>query len=117
MNKYLVTVMLILSPLSAFASKMDGTWNGNFEASFGSVQFSAVYKVSGEKLSGNITATVGGNLIESEIENGVISGDTIEYSFDGGRGRLLTHKGKLVNDNEILIDSSTGIEIKLTRVE
>ena len=102
----------LLSPPGAFASKMDGTWN----ASFGSVQMTAKYKVSGEKISGTINLIKRGNQMINKIENGTVSGNTFEYNYKL-RGKAVTHKGKLVNDNEILIESSAGREITLTRVE
>ncbi|MDG2167582.1 MAG: hypothetical protein P8L44_06605 [Opitutales bacterium] len=116
MKKYIVTILLILSPLCAIASKMDGTWKGKVDSSYGLLDMTAVYQVSGEKVSGTITLSLGGQQMENQFDGGSISGDTFEYTYNL-QGNSITHKGKFANDNKMVIDSSSGTEITLTRAE
>lgn len=58
-------------------------------------------KVDGKKLSGTIVSDMG----ELEFTNGEITGDTFEYKFEI-EGYSIMHKGKILNEKEIKINSS-----------
>jgi hypothetical protein len=99
MKKIYVTTMLVLfGTVLLFASKVEGKWNATIETDNGPWDFSVVYKVSGEKISGEFITDYG-NL---EFGEGKVSGNDFEYSFDI-EGVKHTHKGHMINDNEIKI--------------
>ncbi len=115
MKKYLISAFLLFGPVCAFASEISGAWKSNFDSSYGPVQIIAEYKVSGEKISGTIALSIAGSNGETAIKDGVISGDTFEYSYSA-QGTTISHQGKLVSANEIAITSSTGYEFTLKPV-
>ena len=98
---FISTLLIVFCSTLVFASKVDGKWNASIDTDNGVWEFSVVYKVSGEKISGEFITDYG-NL---EFGDGKVSGDEFEYSFDI-EGVKHTHKGKLVNDKEILIKYS-----------
>lgn len=97
-------------------SKISGNWKGQGNSSYGTVDISPMYEVSGDKIMGKITLSIQGTQIEGEIRNGTVSGDTFKYSYSL-RGNEISHEGTLVNDNEIVINSSSGTKFTLARVE
>lgn len=102
MKKFFIsTLLIIFCSTLVFASNVDGKWNASIDTDNGVWEFSVVYKVSGEKISGEFITDYG-NMIFSD---GKISGKEFEYSFDI-EGVEHTHKGKLINDKEILIKYS-----------
>ncbi|NQU54899.1 MAG: hypothetical protein HQ522_20450 [Bacteroidetes bacterium] len=98
---FVSTIMVLFCSSLVFASEVEGKWKGSIDTDNGPWEFSVVYKVSDEKISGEFF-TEYGNL---EFGEGKISGKEFEYSFDI-EGVKHTHKGKLINDKEILIKYS-----------
>jgi len=102
MKKYFISaVMVLFCSTVLFASKVEGKWDASIETDNGPFEFSVIYKVDGDKISGEFTSDYG-NL---EFGEGKISENEFEYSFDI-EGVKNTHKGKLISDNEILIKYS-----------
>ena len=79
-----------------------GTWNAKIETENGPWEFSVVYKVDGEKITGEFITDYG-NL---EFGPGEIKGKKFEYSFEI-EYVTYTHKGELISENEILIQSTS----------
>jgi hypothetical protein len=108
--------MMILCSTMVFASKVDGKWKASIETDNGTFEFTVVYKVDGEKITGEFFSEYG-NLAFGPGK--MIGEKEFEYTFDIDYVKN-THKGKLVNDNEILIKSNNANgderEIKLTKV-
>ncbi|MBL8174456.1 MAG: hypothetical protein JNK48_07295 [Bryobacterales bacterium] len=94
---------LALFACSALAADISGTWKGMVETPNGSAERTFVFKVDGEKLTGETTSSLMG---KSAIMDGKISGDTLSFKihlkFDGNDLEA-GYKGKV-----------TGSEIKMT---
>ena len=98
---FVSTIMLLLCTTMVFASKIDGKWAASVDTDNGTLDFTLTYKVDGEKLSGIIASDMG----ELEFTDGKVSGDTFEYKFYI-EGYSITHKGTVLNEKEIKINSS-----------
>jgi hypothetical protein len=113
---FLATAMMILCSTMVFAAKVDGKWKASIDTPNGVFEFSVVYKVDGEKITGEFFSEYGNLAFGPGI---MISAKEFEYSFDLEYVKN-THKGTLINDNEILIKSTNAngdaMDIKLTRV-
>jgi len=102
MKKIVVSIFMVLfCTTMLFASKIDGKWAASVDTDNGTFDFTLTYKVDGDKLSGTISTEMG----DLEFTDGKVNGDTFEYKFDI-EGYSITHKGKILNDNEIKILSS-----------
>jgi hypothetical protein len=80
------------------AADVTGTWKGTAETQFGTVERTFVFKVDGNKLTGETSSDRFG---KSTIEDGKIDGDnlsfTITVSFQGNEGKV-NYKGKVSGD-------------------
>ena len=90
--------MSLLTTLVVFAENVSGTWKGSYPGRDGQTRESTiVLKAEGEKLTG----TVAGGRGESEIKDGTIKGDDINFSVVrnfGGNDVTVKYKGKVVGD-------------------
>ena len=102
MKTIFISVILVLfSSTILFASDIEGKWAGNIETDNGTFEFTLTYKVDDKKLSG----TFASDMLEIKFTDGKIKGNTFEYKFEI-EGYSIIHKGKVINDNEIKINSS-----------
>ena len=80
------------------AADVTGTWKGTAETQFGKVERTFVFKVDGNKLTGETTSNMFG---KSTIEDGKIDGDnlsfTITINFQGNEAKA-NYKGKVTGD-------------------
>jgi len=93
--------LLCLMALFAFtvsAADVSGTWKGTAQTPNGPVERTFVFKVDGNKLTGETTSDMFG---KSTIENGKVDGDNISFSitvnFQGNEGKV-DYKGKVDGD-------------------
>ena len=93
--------LLLFCTTILLASKIDGSWAASVDTDNGTFEFTLTYKVYGEKISGTISSEMG----ELEFADGKVDGDSFEYKFEI-EGYSITHKGKVLNDKEIKINSS-----------
>ena len=111
---FLLTALFLFCSTLIFASKVEGTWNASIDTDNGVFEFSVVYKVDGEKITGEFLTDYG----DLEFGPGKINGKEFEYTFEIEYVKN-THKGKLVSDNEILIkytnENGDSGEFKLKR--
>jgi len=81
-----------------FAADISGKWKGTAETQMGTVERTFVFKVDGNKLTGETSSNRFG---KSTIEDGKIEGDnlsfTITVNFDGNEGKA-SYKGKVNGD-------------------
>lgn len=88
----------LLPTLTVFAENATGTWKGSYPGRDGQTRESTfVLKAEGEKLTG----TVAGGRGESEIKDGTIKGDDINFSVVrnfGGNDVTVKYKGKVIGD-------------------
>lgn len=94
-RRSLATLVLVLAAASlAFAGDFNGKWEGNIKTPDGQnfpVAFD--FKVDGDKLTGNVTSSMG----TEPIENGKVSGDTITFTVDA-QGQKITHEATMAGD-------------------
>lgn len=96
---FISTVILFFCSTMVFAAdKVAGTWDVSIETDNGPFEFQIVYKVEGEKISGTFVTEMG----DLEFSNGKIDGKEFEYDFEFDY-TTYTHKGKMINKDEILI--------------
>jgi hypothetical protein len=95
--KWLVLTALVFS-LTASAADISGTWKGTAQTQNGPVNRTFVFKVDGNKLTGETTSDLLG---KSTIEDGKIDGDNVSFTltvtFQGNEGKIL-YKGKVEGD-------------------
>ncbi len=95
----LVLALLALLATSAMAADVSGNWKSKFETQRGTFERTIVLKQDGEKLTGKIVTQRG----ETEIENGKVNGDAIEFSAKQRRPNqdeavVVTYKAKVTGD-------------------
>ena len=102
----LLTVIAVIAA-AALAADINGTWKATAEGPNGSMERTFVFKVEGNKVSGETTSSMMG---KSTITDGKIDGDSISFTITGKIGdneMKLTYNGK-IKDNEIVFQSSAG---------
>ncbi len=91
-------VLMTLFALAASAADVSGTWKGSADTPNGKVERTFVFKVDGDKLSGETTSDMFG---KSAIENGKVEGDNISFTitvnYQGNEGKV-NYKGKVDGD-------------------
>ena len=117
MSRLLLT--LALFACSMWAADVSGTWKGTMETPNGRAERTFVFKVDGDKLTGETVSTLMG---KSQIMNGKVSGDslsfTIQLKFEGNELEA-DYKGKVMGD-EIAITANVGgqtFEYKVKKVQ
>jgi len=100
--------LLALTALLAFtalAADVTGTWKGTAETPNGTMERTFVFKVDGDKLTGETTSSMFG---KSTITDGKVDGDNLSFTITAnfqGNDVKINYKGKV---------SSDGKEIKFT---
>jgi len=94
-----------LATLPALAGDIDGKWNASVDSPNGAVKLLLEFKSEGEKLTGAISADMGGGqgMPANPISDGAIKGDDVAFklsvSFAEGQPPLvISYKGKLKGD-------------------
>ena len=104
MKRLLVSIaLLVMFAVTALAADISGTWKATSETPNGTMERTFVFKVDGNKLTGETTSTMFG---KSAIEDGKIDGDNISFTVTAkyeGNEYKLNYKGKV-----------SGKEIKLS---
>jgi hypothetical protein len=111
---------LFVFTFAAYAGDISGTWKGTAESPIGTVERTFVFKVDGNKLTGETTSNMFG---KSTIDDGKVDGDTISFSISityQGNNAKVTYKG-VVNGDEIKLtaesaDLGSTIEYTVKRV-
>lgn len=95
-------LLLAAFALTASAADISGTWKGTAETPNGTVERTFVFKVDGNKLTGETSSDMFG---KSTIENGKVDGDNLSFDIKAniqGNEVTLKYTGKV-----------TGKEMKL----
>jgi hypothetical protein len=102
-----VPVIGVFCALMAFAADFNGKWKSSFQSPDGQTRESTMdFKVDGDKVTGTVSSPRG----ESKIEDGKVTGDTIEFTVTrnfGGNSMKMNYKGKLTG-NEIKFNVGMG---------
>ena len=99
--------LLAIAAAAALAADINGTWKASAEGPNGSMERTFVFKVEGNKVTGETTSSMMG---KSTITDGKVDGDTITFTITGKLGdneMKLSYTGK-IKDNEIVFESSAG---------
>jgi hypothetical protein len=99
----LLTVLFGLCGLTALAADISGTWKATSNGQNGPMERTFVFKVEGNKLTGETTSPTYG---KSTLENGKVDGDKLSFT--------ITIK---FQDNEMKVNYKgqlSGSELKLT---
>lgn len=95
--KWLLFLIALLT-IAAPAADVAGTWKGTAQSPNGPVERTFVFKVDGDKLTGETTSSLFG---KSTIEDGKIDGDMLSFSltvsFQGNEAKV-NYKGKVQGD-------------------
>jgi len=97
--KWLLLSILFL-PVTAAAADISGTWKGIAQTPAGPVERTFIFKVDGNKLTGETTSSMFG---KSVLEDGKIDGDNISFTITvniQGNDSKINYKGK-VEGNQI----------------
>ncbi|MGH9723112.1 MAG: hypothetical protein ACRD8O_23115 [Bryobacteraceae bacterium] len=93
-------VLFAVCAMISLAADVTGTWKGTAQTPNGTIERTFVFKVEGEKLTGETTSQMMG---KSTITEGKVDGDSLSFSitvkFQENEMKL-NYKGK-VNGNEI----------------
>lgn len=93
-----------VAALPAVAGGIDGKWNATVDSPNGAVSLVLEFKSAGEKLSGSITADMGGQAMPpAPISEGMVKGEDVSFKLsvsmmEGTPPLLITYKGKLKGD-------------------
>src|SRR6478672_965862 len=101
MNRWLL-ILLTVCALTASAADISGNWKATADGPNGSMERTFVFKVEGNKVTGETTSSIMG---KSTITDGKVQGDTVTFTITGRFG-----------DNEMKLDyvgkiSASGNEI------
>ncbi|MGE5327687.1 MAG: hypothetical protein ACM3NO_11660 [Deltaproteobacteria bacterium] len=104
-----LVVLLALFVSAALAADVSGTWKATAEGPNGPMERTFVFKVDGEKLTGETTSSMLGT---SKIEDGKIEGDnlsfTIKVKFEDNE-MTLNYKGKVAgNEIHFTVETPNG---------
>ncbi|MFN7937330.1 MAG: hypothetical protein U0R19_28650 [Bryobacteraceae bacterium] len=112
-------VMLALLASSVLAADVSGTWKGTVETPNGSAERTFVFKVDGDKLTGETVSSMMG---KSPIMNGKISGDKLSFKiqlkFDGNDLEA-DYKGTVMgNEIQMKVEvAGQSLEYKVKKVQ
>ena len=105
--KWLVILMAVFA-LTASAADVTGTWKGTAETPNGTIERTFVFKVDGDKLTGETTSQMMG---KSTITDGKVDGDNLSFSIKvnfQGNDMVLSYKGKVTGDTMKLTSEFPG---------
>ena len=89
---------MALFAVTAYAADISGTWKGTAQTPSGSVERTFVFKVDGNKLTGETTSDMFG---KSAIEDGKIEGENVSFSITvkiQDTDTKVNYKGKIQGD-------------------
>jgi len=102
-NFWLILTFALALAIPAFAADIAGKWSASFDTQIGVQNYTYVFKMDGDKLTGTAESQFG----KTEITEGTVKGDEIAFvenlDFQGNPLRI-SYKGKI-----------SGDEIKFTR--
>lgn len=117
--KWLLVLMAVFGA-TASAADISGTWKGTAETSIGKTERTFVFKVDGNKVTGETTSNIFG---KSTINDGKIDGNELSFSITityQGNELKANYKGKVAGDEIKLTvelpDANQTVEYTVKRV-
>ena len=102
MKKFAITTLILCAAsLSAFAASIDGKWSSEMKFGERTIQNTFDLKADGNKLTGTMEMSAGGQSRSTEIKDGMIDGDKFKFSMvqRGKQGeRTVVYEGKVDGD-------------------
>ncbi len=102
-----LAVVISAGLVCVYAADISGKWTAEFDTQIGLQKYTFEFKVDGNKLTGKASGGVSGSEVESEIQEGKISGNEVFFvemlNYQGQEMRV-TYTGTI-----------SGDEIKFTR--
>jgi hypothetical protein len=93
-----ILLLMMVFAVTASAADVTGTWKGTAETPNGTIERTFVFKVDGEKLTGETTSQMMG---KSVINDGKVDGDNVSFTitvkFQDNEMKL-NYKGKVSGD-------------------
>jgi hypothetical protein len=105
--------------MTVFGADVTGTWKGSAETENGTLERTFVFKVEGEKLTGETTSNFMG---KSTIENGKVEGDKLSFTINvkfQDNDLKLDYRGELKGEDLILkveVPGGPSFEYKAKKV-
>src|SRR5947209_16938002 len=93
-----VLLAILMFAFTAAAADVTGTWKGTAETPNGTIERTFVFKVDGDKLTGETTSQMMG---KSTITDGKIDGNTLTFTIKAnfqGNDVMLNYKGIVSGD-------------------
>jgi hypothetical protein len=118
-----ILLAMAMSAISMLAADIAGTWKGTAEGPNGNLERTFVFKVDGNKLTGETTSAMMG---KSTITDGKVDGDNVSFSITAklqDNEVKLNYKGKVTGSELRLTSEITGgnggvtLEWKATKVQ
>ena len=97
----MTTLFLCAASLSAFAASIDGKWFSEMKFGERTIQNTFDLKAEGNKLTGTMEMSAGGQSRSVDIKDGKIDGDNFQFSLiqRGKQGeRTVVYEGKVDGD-------------------
>jgi hypothetical protein len=106
-------VLAALFAMTASAADISGTWKGTAQTPNGPAERTFVFKVDGDKLTGETSSDMFG---KSAIEDGKIDGDNVSFkitiSFQGNEAKV-SYTGKVEGDQIDFTVEVPGLDEKI----
>jgi hypothetical protein len=99
----LVVSIVLLCLVPALAADISGKWTTTIKTPIGDMSYTFDFKVEGEKLTGKVVMSMGGESSESVLSEGYVKGDEISFVETlkvQGQELRCEYKGK-ISGNEI----------------
>ena len=106
MKRFLM--LIVAFNVAAFGADINGTWKATAEGPNGSMERTFVFKVDGNKLTGETTSSMVG---KSTITDGKIDGDNLSFTITAklqDNELKLSYKGKVSGDEIHLTSEIAG---------
>ena len=103
-----VSILIAAFAVSVFAADPTGTWKATAEGPNGALERTFVFKVDGNKLTGETTSQMLG---KSTITDGKIDGDNLSFTITAtlqGNEAKVSYKGKVTADDLTLTSEISG---------
>ena len=103
-----LVMFIVAFTVAAFGAGVDGSWKATAEGPNGSMERTFVFKVDGNKLTGETTSTMIG---KSTITDGKVDGDNLSFTITAkiqDNELKISYKGKVSGDEIHLTSEIAG---------
>ncbi len=97
----ILAVLILAGAIYANAADISGKWAAEFDSQVGVQKYTFDFIVDGSKLTGKAISNIGGEVAQTEIQEGKIIGDEISFVENlkyQGMDLRIVYKGKVSGD-------------------